>query len=236
MKNKSFVIAIDGPAGAGKSTIARMLAGKMGYVYIDSGAMYRSITWQAMRSGFALQDDKKLVSLAKKTKLDFKRCRRQMKLIMNGKQVTKAIRTPEVTANICYIADNPQIRRIMVKLQQKIGQHGGIVMEGRDIGTKVFPNADFKFYLDASAQERARRRFREFKARGVKASLSDILKDIKIRDHKDKTRTVSPMKKAKGSIVIDSSKMTPEQVVGKMMKLIADGGWQMAGRTKEREK
>jgi cytidylate kinase len=140
---------------------------------------------------------------------------------MNGKPVTKAIRTPEVTANICHIADNPRIRKIMVKLQQKIGQDGGIVMEGRDIGTKVFPGADYKFYLDASAQERARRRYREFKARGVKASLRDILKDIKIRDHKDKTRTVSPLKKAKGSIVIDSSKLTPEQVVERMIKRIA---------------
>lgn len=217
MNNKSFVIAIDGPAGAGKSTIARMLAGKLGYIYIDSGAMYRSITWAAMRAGFSLQDDKKLVALAKKTKLCFKKHDRQMKLFMNGKPVTKAIRTPEVTAHICYIADNPQIRRIMVAIQQKIGQHGGIVMEGRDIGTKVFPKADFKFYLDASAAERARRRFREFKIRGVKASLRDILEDIKIRDHKDKTRAVSPLKKAKGSIVIDSSKMTPEQVVNRIM-------------------
>jgi len=214
------VIAIDGPAGAGKSTIARMLAGKLGYVYIDSGAMYRSITWLAMRSGFSLQDDKKLVALAKKTKLCFKKHQRQMKLFINGKPVTKAIRTPEVTANICYIADNPHIRQIMVKLQQKIGQAGGIVMEGRDIGTKVFPGADFKFYLDASAQERANRRYREFKARGVKASLRDILKDIKIRDHKDKTRTVSPLKKAQGSIVIDSSKMTINEVVNKLIEKI----------------
>ncbi len=234
--SKDFIIAIDGPAGAGKSTIARMIAEKLGYVYIDSGAMYRSITWQAMRTGVNLQDDKELVALAKKTKLFFKRHQRQMKLFMNGKSVTKAIRTPEVTANICYIADNPRIRQIMVKLQQKIGQAGGIVMEGRDIGTKVFPQADFKFYLDASAEERAKRRYLEFKARGVKVRVQDILKDIKIRDHKDKTRSVSPLKKAKGSIVIDSSKLTPEQVVGKLMKQIADGGWLTAVKTKEREK
>jgi CMP/dCMP kinase len=221
---KSFVIAIDGPAGAGKSTIARMLSEKLGYVYIDSGAMYRSITWQAMRSGFALRDGKKLEALAKKTELCFKKHRYQMKLFMNGKPVPKAIRTPEVTANICYIADNPQIRHIMVKLQQKIGQDGGIVMEGRDIGTKVFPGADFKFYLDASAQERASRRYREFKTRGVHVNLRDILQDIKIRDHKDKTRTVSPLKKAKGSIVIDSSKLTPEEVVERMVKRIRESG------------
>ncbi|MDD5259898.1 MAG: (d)CMP kinase [bacterium] len=221
MVKKAFIIAIDGPAGAGKSTIARMLAGKLGYVYIDSGAMYRSITWAAMRAGFSLQDDKKLVALAKETRLCFKKHDHQMKLFMNGKPVTKAIRTPKVTANICYIADNLQIRRLMVKLQQKIGQAGGIVMEGRDIGTKVFPGADFKFYLDASAQERARRRYREFKARGVKVKIQDILQDIRIRDHKDKTRMVSPLKKAKGSIVIDSSKLTPEQVVSIMMGRIA---------------
>lgn len=218
--SKYFIIAIDGPAGAGKSTIARMIAEKLGYTYIDSGAMYRSITWQAMRSGLNLNDDKKLVALAKKTKLIFKNNQGQMKLYMNGQPVTKAIRTPEVTANICFIADNPQIRKIMVKLQQEIGQKGGVVMEGRDIGSKVFPQADFKFYLDASAEERAKRRYLEFKVRGVKARIQDILKDIKIRDHKDKTRTVSPLKKAKGSIVIDSSKMTPEQVVSKMLEKI----------------
>lgn len=220
MKN-NFIIAIDGPAGAGKSTIAKMLAEKLDYVYIDSGAMYRSITWKALRAGFALTDSTKLVALTKKTKLYFKKNSHQMKLFMDGKSVTKAIRTPRVTANICYIADHPQIRQIMVKLQQKIGQDGGVVMEGRDIGTKVFPQADFKFYLDASAQERARRRYREFTARGIKVDLEEILKDIRIRDHKDQTRKVSPLKKARGSIVIDSSRLTPEQVVNAMMRRIA---------------
>ncbi len=220
MINNHFIIAIDGPAGAGKSTIAKMLAEKLDYVYIDSGAMYRSITWKAMRAGFELSDDRKLVALTKKTRLYFKKHGLQMKLFMDGKPVTKAIRTPQVTANICYIADHPQIRQIMVKLQQKIGRDGGVVMEGRDIGTKVFPQADFKFYLDASAQERARRRYQEFTARGVEVDLKEILKNIKIRDHKDQTRKVSPLKKARGCIVIDSSKLTPEQVVGKMLKEI----------------
>ncbi len=220
MIKNPFIIAIDGPAGAGKSTIAKMLAEKLDYVYIDSGAMYRSITWKAMRAGFELSDDRKLVALTKKTRLYFKKHGLQMKLFMDGKPVTKAIRTPQVTANICYIADHPQIRQIMVKLQQKIGRDGGVVMEGRDIGTKVFPQADFKFYLDASAQERARRRYQEFTARGVEVDLKEILKNIKIRDHKDQTRKVSPLKKARGCIVIDSSKLTPEQVVGKMLKEI----------------
>lgn len=222
MKNP-FIIAIDGPAGAGKSTIAKMLAEKLDYVYIDSGAMYRSITWKAMLAGFNLSDDCKLVALTKKTKLYFKNHGLQMKLFMDGKPVTKAIRTPQVTANICYIADHPQIRQIMVKLQQKIGQDGGVVMEGRDIGTKVFPQADFKFYLDASAQERARRRYKEFMARGVKVDLKEILKNIKVRDHKDKTRQVSPLKKARGCIVIDSSRLTAEQVVERMLKNIQKG-------------
>jgi len=229
MKNH-FIIAIDGPAGAGKSTIAKMLAEKLDYVYIDSGAMYRSITWKAMRAGFELSDDCKLVALTKKTKLYFKKHSHQMKLFMDGKPVTKAIRTPQVTANICHIADHPQIRQIMVKLQQKIGQDGGIVMEGRDIGTKVFPQADFKFYLDASAQERARRRYQEFMARGVKVDLKEILKDIRVRDHKDQVRKVSPLKKARGCIVIDSSRLTAEQVVGRMMKQMADGGKSKRGK------
>lgn len=221
MIKNPFIIAIDGPAGAGKSTIAKMLAEKLDYVYIDSGAMYRSITWKAMRAGFALSDDCKLMSLTKKTKLYFKKHSHQMKLFMDGKPVTKVIRTPQVTANICYIADHPQIRQIMVKLQQKIGQDGGVVMEGRDIGTKVFPQADFKFYLEASAQERARRRYQEFMARGVKVDLKEILKELKIRDHKDQTRQVSPLKKARGSMVINSSRLTPEQVVNIMIKRIA---------------
>lgn len=223
MIKNPFIIAIDGPAGAGKSTIAKMLAEKLDYVYIDSGAMYRSITWKAMQAGFDLSDDHKLVALTKKTKLYFKKHGLQMKLFMDGKPVTKAIRTPQVTANICYIADHPQIRQIMVKLQQKIGQDGGVVMEGRDIGTKVFPQADFKFYLDASAQERARRRYKEFTARGVKVDLKEILKNIKVRDHKDKTRKVSPLKKARGCMVIDSSRLTAEQVVERMLKDIQKG-------------
>lgn len=218
--NNRFIIAIDGPAGAGKSTIAKMLAEKLDYVYIDSGAMYRSITWKAMQAGLTLSDDRKLVALTEKTKLSFKKHRHQLKLFMDGKPVTKAIRTPKVTANICYIADHPLIRQIMVKLQQKIGRDGGVVMEGRDIGTKVFPQADFKFYLDASAQERARRRYKEFMARGVKVDLKEILKDIKVRDHKDQTRKVSPLKKARGSIVVNSSRLIPEQVVLKMLARI----------------
>ncbi len=215
-----YIVAIDGPAGAGKSTIARMLAKKLRYVYIDSGAMYRAVTWKAMKSGYDLNDPVKLVSLARNTMLEFKKYKNKITLFADGKAVGREIRTTEVTANICHLADNGGVRKVMVKRQQQTAQGGGIVMEGRDIGTKVFPRAEFKFFLDASVDERARRRYREYQERGVKVNLSDIRRDIMTRDRKDKTRAVSPLRQAADAVVIDSSRLTPRQVVDAMLKVI----------------
>jgi CMP/dCMP kinase len=217
---KKFIIAIDGPAGAGKSTIAKMLARRLRYTYIDSGAMYRALTWKAMHLGLALTSAGKLVSLARKSRLEFMRQSGRIKLFLDGHPVGREIRTPQVTENICHIADNQDIRKIMVKIQQHTGRNGGVVMEGRDIGSKVFPGAEFKFYLDASVAERARRRYLEFRARGIKEDRQAILRDIRIRDRKDRSRPVSPLVKVPDAMVIDSSHLTREQVVAKMLARI----------------
>lgn len=219
MKAK-LIIAIDGPAGAGKSTIAKLLAKKLNYIYIDSGAMYRALTWKAMRLKIALDDAQELVILAKNTKFYFRQQKKKIQLFMDGKPVTRKIRSPQVTKNISHIADNAQIRVIMVELQRQAGQDGGVIMEGRDIGTKVFPKADFKFFLDASVRERARRRYEEFKAQGKEIIFSDIFKDIKTRDRKDKKRKVSPLIKAPDAINIDSSDLEPPEVVDKILYIV----------------
>jgi len=182
--------------------------------------MYRALTWKAMHLGLELTSDRALVSLAGRSRLEFRKQSGRIKLFLDGRPVGKEIRTPEVTENICHIADNQDIRRIMVKIQQHTGRNGGVVMEGRDIGSKVFPDAEFKFYLDASVAERARRRYLEFQARGIKENLRAILRDIRIRDRKDRSRPVSPLLKVKDAIVIDSSHLTREQVVAKMLARI----------------
>lgn len=217
---KKYIIAIDGPAGAGKSTVAKMLAEKLRYLYLDSGAMYRALTWKAMRCGCNMQAEKELLVLAKSTTMSFRRQKNTMLLYMDGKLVGDEIRMPEVTKNIRFIAANPHIRMVMVELQRKAGEKGGVVMEGRDIGTKVFPEADFKFYLNASVRERALRRFREYKSKGVHVVFRDLIRDISLRDAQDTKRKTSPLVKAPDSVCIRTTKLTLQQVVQKIDKVI----------------
>jgi len=204
-----MIIAIDGPAGSGKSTIAKLIAKKLGLLYIDTGAMYRSLTLKAMQKKLDLTDEKALIHLARNTKI---------KLNPNSAR----IRTPEVTNNISYIANVPGVRAQMVKWQRAFGYGSkrGAVLEGRDIGTVVFPDAERKFYLTASAKERAQRRFKELKEKGMKINLKQIEKDIRIRDKKDKTRPVGALKKAKDAILIDTTNLAIPQVVDKVLSRI----------------
>lgn len=218
-----MIIAIDGTAGSGKSTIAKLVAKRLKLAYIDTGAMYRALTLKAMQAGLDLRNEAALVDLVKHTSIELKEDREgKQSVFLDGKDVTGQIRTPEVTSNISYIADVPAVRAEMVKLQRSIGHAAGkgAVLEGRDIGTVVFPDAYKKFYLDASIEERARRRHKELFESGVKADLARIEKDIRIRDEKDKTRKVGTLKKAAGAIFIDTTDLTIPKVLEKVLAYI----------------
>lgn len=218
---KKIIIAIDGPAGSGKSSTAKTLAKKLKAPYIDTGAMYRAITLKAIRSGVALTDTKKLVQVAKKAKIELKGTDpRKQRVFLDGKDVTKAVRVPELTKNVFYVAQEPLIRREMVKKQRAMGKKGGAVMEGRDIGTVVFPKADFKFFFSASDDVRARRRYREIIAEGRKTTLEEVLNDIKRRDKTDLERKEGPLRQAKDAIAIDTSSLTIEETVDMLLGIV----------------
>ncbi|OIO80755.1 MAG: cytidylate kinase [Candidatus Omnitrophica bacterium CG1_02_43_210] len=211
-----MIIAIDGPAGSGKSTIAKLVSKRLGFLYIDTGAMYRSLTLKAMQKKLDLNDEATLITMAKNTKIELN------PISLDGKDVSDKIRTLEVTNNISYIANIPGVRAEMVKLQRAVGRGSqkGAVLEGRDIGTVVFPDAEKKFYLDASVEERARRRFKELSQDGIKVDLARLQRDIEIRDAKDKARPVGALKKAQDAILVDTTNLTIEEVVKKVLSYL----------------
>lgn len=217
---KNLIIAIDGPAGSGKSTVSKIVAKKLALLYIDTGAMYRALTLKAMRQGLDLKDENVLVSLAKSTKINLEE-KDGLHVFLDGEDVSPAIRTPDVTANVKYIARVPGVRREMVALQRSIGQKsGGAVLEGRDIGTVVFPNADYKFYLDASPQERAKRRCKELIELGQKADEKSVKEDILIRDDSDMKRSVGALKKCDDAVFIDTTGLSIDGVTEKILSYI----------------
>lgn len=215
-----MIIAIDGPAASGKSTTARMVAERLGFTYIDSGAMYRAITLKAIREGVDVEDEVKVAELAKNAIIEFRMVDDHQKVFLDGEDVTEDIRLPEVSRKISPVASNPQVREIMVQQQRSIASGKDVVMDGRDIGTVVFPDADVKIYLVASVEERARRRWRELKQKGIVADMNQIREDILRRDHADQNREVGPLKKAADAIEIDTSELTIEQQVEKIIALI----------------
>lgn len=220
--NKPLVIAIDGPAGSGKSTVSKLVAKRLGLLYLDTGAMYRALTLKAMQQGVDLQDGDALAGLAEKTDISLAMNEKAdaIKVYLDRKDVTYDIRTPEVTENIKYIAKVPGVRKHMVKIQRSIGEKAGAVLEGRDTTTVVFPDADYKFYLDADLKERALRRFKEMQAMGMKASLKDVEEDAEKRDISDKTRKVGALKIAEDAIRLDTTNLTIEQVVDRILSEI----------------
>jgi cytidylate kinase len=219
--NESVVIALDGPAGAGKSTVAKEVAKRLGFVYLDTGAMYRSLTLKALRSHVDLQDEKKLVELLHQTTIDLQISdEHRLKVLLDGNDVTEDIRTPEVTNNTFHIAAVSGVREVMVERQRAIGKKVNIVAEGRDIGTVVFPYAYRKFYLDANFEERAKRRYKEMEGKGTVIESSSVQKDLQERDTKDFTRKVGPLKKADDAIVIDSTYMSIQDVVQEIIDSI----------------
>jgi cytidylate kinase len=216
-----MVIAIDGPAGAGKSTVARSLAKELGFVYLDTGAIYRALTLKALEKNIGLKDEAILVQMCKNTELvisndkDF-----SIKIILDGQDVSQKIRSPRITQYVSDLAKISGVRTEMLKLQRSIGSSNDSVIDGRDIGTVVFPNADKKFYLDAEFSERVKRRFKESKAAGNPVSLEEVEADLKYRDRIDSTRSCAPLSKADDAIYVDTTNMTVEEVVNAILKEI----------------
>jgi cytidylate kinase len=216
--NRKPVISIDGPAGAGKSSLARGLARKLGLTYVDTGAMYRAVAWKALHLGADLDDPDALGLMARRMDVHFKKARAGQRVIADGHDVTEAIRSPQVTQTASVVAAAPGVRKALVRRQRVLGRAGGVVMEGRDIGTVVFPKADVKFFVDASVEERARRRYKEMKAKDAGVSLKVIASAIRRRDLRDRTRKDSPLRPATDACVVDTTHLTQEQVLSALLK------------------
>jgi cytidylate kinase len=215
---KRLIIAIDGPSGAGKGTVARAIASNLGYRHVDSGAMYRAVGWKALREGIALDDEAGVRSLASRAQIDVG----GTTTTVDGEDVTHAIRTPEIDRAAASVARLPTVRTILVARQRELAVDGGIVMEGRDIGTVVFPHADVKLYLDASAEERARRRAHDPAHHGGPEKLSDVATLLTERDRLDTTRAASPLYAAADAIVIDTTGKKVEEVVAEVMAIVRE--------------
>ena len=210
------VIAIDGPAGAGKSTIAKRLADTIGYTYIDSGAMYRTITLKALRENIPMKKKDMLISMAEQTDIEF----HENSIYLDGRAVNTEIREEDVNRNVSYIAAIPEIRKLLVDIQRKISMNKNVVMDGRDVGTVIFPNADLKFYITASVEERAERRYKELKQKGYEAEIKDIRSQIEKRDYIDSTRSDSPLKAASDAIIIDTTGKSIDEVLNEVVSYI----------------
>lgn len=213
-------IAIDGPAGAGKSTIARILAAKLGVLYIDTGAMYRALALKALKTTINLHDPQDLLELALHTHIHFELNNQQQKVICDGRDVTGAIRSPEVSAVVSQVAVHPAVRKQMVIMQRDMARNHSVVMDGRDIGECVLPDADYKFYVTASLEERTKRRIKELQANGYEVDEERVKREIMQRDHQDSHREVGALKLLPDSILIDTSALTVDQAVTKIMKII----------------
>jgi cytidylate kinase len=217
------IIAIDGPAASGKSTLGLKLANALGYLFFDTGVMYRAITWLALKLDLDLQDEEKVTALAKQTQIDIapasKADGRVSDILIAGQDITWETRLPEVDANVSVVSTYRGVRAALSQQQRRIGQSGRIVMVGRDIGTVVLPEADLKIYLDASAEERAKRRYEEIMARGGEAHYDEILERVIERDLIDSTRDVAPLKAADDAVIIDSDQLNVDQVFEKVLAL-----------------
>lgn len=218
---KKIVVAIDGPAGAGKSTIAKLVAGQIGYAYIDTGAMYRSVTWKWLQTKTEF-DAEKISQLANTMVIEFKPEANVNRVFVDGTEVTSAIRSAEVTANVSRVAAIGAVREAMVDQQRRMGETGGVLMDGRDIGTVVFPNAQLKVFLTATVEERALRRYRELVAKGEQVELEQLQKDIAFRDKQDSEREISPLRQAEDAIYLDTSAMNIDQVVAAIKGLVEE--------------
>jgi cytidylate kinase len=215
--SKPLIIAIDGPSGAGKGTVARAVAARLGYRHVDTGAMYRALAWKAMQGGIDLSDEAAVAALGERARFDVEDGR----IAIDGHYVARAIRTPEMDRASTIVARHPAVRRVLVARQQSYGKGGGVVMEGRDIGTVVFPGADLKIYLDAAPEERARRRAADPAHTSPKnTQLSDVATALAERDRSDSTRAASPLAVAPDAVVMDTTGLPIERVVEQVLALV----------------
>ena len=217
---KKIQVAIDGPASAGKSTVAKIVAKKLHFIYCDTGAMYHSVTFAALKNHVKLDDDQALKELLKTIEIRFVPAEPEQRVFVNDEEVTQAIRTPEITNNVSLVSAQPSVRAELTKRQQEIAEAGGIVMDGRDIGTTVLPNAEVKIFLVASVHERAVRRFKENQTKGIDTPLDVLEKEIEERDYKDSHREISPLIQAKDAVLVDTTSLTIDQVVDQILEII----------------
>lgn len=216
---KSVLITIDGPAGAGKTTVSRRLAKALNYRYVDTGALYRAVALAAIRAGVSAKDDAGLEALCHTLSVAFIHSDQGTRLILNGADITDRIRTPEIAMMASAVSARPVVRAFLLGIQKQMGAEKAVVFEGRDMGTVVFPEADVKFFLEASARVRARRRFEEMGPTGTQ-SLAEVEQDMALRDENDSSRAIAPLKAAEDAIRIDSSTLTADEVVARMRALV----------------
>lgn len=221
MTNNNLTIAIDGPASSGKSTVAKKIAHDLNLIYVDTGAMYRALTYQALKQNVNIKEEQQLVELLKESVITLRKTEDGQSVYVNDIDVTEDVRQNNVTNTVSIVAAHPQVRTEMVNRQQKLAMNNGVVMDGRDIGTVVLPDSDVKVFLVASVKERAERRHKENVSKGIFSDLEQLKKDISERDYKDSTRDTSPLKQADDAIRIDTTKLSIEEVVEKVKNLIA---------------
>lgn len=213
-------VAIDGPASAGKSTIAKKVAEELGFIYLDTGAMYRTLTYAALAKQVSLEDEEALYRLLRETEITFSAGKEKQHVYLNAADVTEIIRSEDVTQNVSLVSSFAKVRKEMVARQKEIAKSGGVVMDGRDIGTVVLPQAEVKIFMTATAEERALRRYKENVAKGINTSLEELTEDMRRRDHLDSTRAISPLKKADDAIELDSTHLTIDEVVQEILAVI----------------
>ncbi len=216
----SFIVGIDGPAGSGKGTVTKNVANKLGLINIDTGSTYRCVALEVINQKIPLEDKERIIEIAKTIKIEIETLSDGDKIFLNGKEVTKEIRSKEVTQIVSQISSIKEVRFQMVELQRKLAEGKNVIMEGRDICTYVFPNADVKIYLDASVEERAKRRYKENKEKNIDMSYEEVIENIKKRDENDKAKEIGALKKAEDSIVVDTTSLTIEEVVEKIIEII----------------
>lgn len=219
---KKINVAIDGPAAAGKSTVAKRVAEKCSFIYIDTGAMYRALTYKALQKDIDLEDGPKLVNLLLQTKIQLEPADKGGKVLVNGEDVTKEIRENDVTNHVSIVSKHSGVRKLMVERQQQLSREGGVVMDGRDIGTHVLPNAEVKIFMVASVEERAKRRFEENLQKGIQTELEKLQEEIAHRDKLDSERDVAPLQKAIDAVEIDTTFLSIDEVIARIIELIEE--------------